>query len=223
MEHGVVALIGAGTGLGQAFLCWDGDRYRAFASEGGHSTFAPRSDLEWGLQRSLADDLGHVSSERVVSGPGIVSIYDFLVATHHRAESAAVRAEVEREGAVAISRHALGGTDAACVDALDMFVSAYGAQAGNLALHVLATGGIYLVGGIAMAIAEKLRDGIFIAAFRDKGRMSELLSGIPVHVVVNRNIGLLGAAVAASERSGTGLPDYTGASSPPFNETLGAR
>ena len=108
-------------------------------------------------------------------------------------------AVVKAEGAAAISRSGLDGGDPICAEALDMFVAAYGAQAGNLALHVLATGGVYLVGGIAKAMATKLRDGIFITAFRDKGRMGELLCKIPVNVVVNPHIGLIGAAVAACE------------------------
>jgi glucokinase len=201
VARGVIALIGAGTGLGQAFLAWDGTRYRPFASEGGHATFAPRTEEEWALHNAIASEHGHVSCERVVSGQGIENIYRFLVRTGEEREPPDVAAAVRAEGAPAISRFGLEGSDPICVRALEMFIAAYGAQAGNLALHVLATGGVFLVGGIAKAMAAKLRDGIFISAFRDKGRMGELLRKIPVNVVVNPHIGLIGAAVAACEDS----------------------
>jgi glucokinase len=196
-EHGVIGLIGAGTGLGQAFLAWDGARYRTYASEGGHASFAARTALEWELQRDLEARYGHVSCERILSGPGLVNIYRFLASREDAREHPTVHQDVERDGAAAISRHALAATDPLCGTALDIFASAYGAQAGNVALHVLATGGMYVVGGIAPAIVEKLRDGTFISAFRDKGRMEDLLARIPVHVVMNGNVGLFGAAVAA--------------------------
>jgi glucokinase len=199
VEHGVIALIGAGTGLGQAFMVWDGSRYRAFASEGGHATFAPQTEREWELRDALALEHGHVSYERVVSGPGIENIYHFLASAAGASESPSVAAAVEAEGAVAISRLGVAGGDPLCAAAIDLFLAAYGSQAGNLALHVLATGGVYLVGGIAQAMASRLRDGIFMSAFRDKGRMGELLARIPVKVVINAHIGLIGAAVAASE------------------------
>ncbi|HET7620294.1 MAG TPA: glucokinase [Gemmatimonadaceae bacterium] len=201
LPQGVIALIGAGTGLGQAFLAWDGTRYRPFASEGGHATFAPRTEEEWALHNAIASEHGHVSYERVVSGQGIENIYRFLVRARGERERPDVASAVRAEGAPAISRFGLEGSDPVCARAVDMFVAAYGAQAGNLALHVLATGGVYLVGGIAKAMAAKLRDGIFITAFRDKGRMGELLRKIPVNVVVNPHIGLIGAAVAACEHS----------------------
>ena len=219
--RGVIALIGAGTGLGQAFLVWDGERYRAFASEGGHATFAPRTEQEWALRNAIADEHGHVSYERVVSGPGLENIYRFLAALPGALTSPTVSAAIDAEGPVAISRHGLDGSDPVCAAALDLFSSAYGAQAGNLALHVLATGGVYLVGGIAKAMASKLRDGIFITAFRDKGRMGELLCKIPVSVVVNTRIGLVGAAVAACESAV--IPENAGAPAPSINEKLGAR
>jgi glucokinase len=219
--HGVRAVIGAGTGLGQAFLVWDGARYRAIASEGGHATFAPRNELEWELRNFLAHEFGDVSYERVVSGPGLKNVYRFLAGRPGAAEDPLVRAAVASEGAIAISRGALAGGDSICAAALDIFISAYGAQAGNLALHVLATGGVYLVGGIAKTMAEKLRDGIFMTAFRDKGRMGELLSRVPVNVVMNTRIGLVGAAVAASES--VVIPDNAGVAAPSINETLGAR
>lgn len=220
-ERGVIALIGAGTGLGQAFLVPDGARYRTCASEGGHATFAPTSELEWALQRFLADEFGHVSWERVLSGPGLVNLYRFLAAQEGAREQAAVRAAIQEEGPRAISRHALAATDPLCVDVLRLFTTLYGAQAGNLALTVMATGGVYVVGGIAPAIVGSLQDGPFMAAFRDKGRLGELLAKIPVHVVMNPRIGLLGAAVAATED--LELPDSAALPDLPPNEILGAR
>lgn len=220
VPHGVIALIGAGTGLGQAFLVWDGMRYRPFASEGGHATFAPQTEAEWALHNALALDHEHVSYERVVSGPGIENIYRFLADSSGARQSSATAEAIANEGPAAISRLALAGSDSTCAAAMDMFFAAYGSQAGNLALHVLATGGVYLVGGIARAMAARLRDGIFITAFRDKGRMGELLRRIPVNVVVNRHIGLIGAAVAATETSPS--HDDSGASTPSDHGTLGA-
>lgn len=199
--HGVMALIGAGTGLGEAFVIWDGARYRTHPSEGGHAGFAPRTPLERELHAWLARDLGedHVSSERVLSGPGLVHIYRFLAQREPAREQPAVRDAVAADGGAAVSRYALDGSDPLCTAALDMFASAYGAKAGNLALTVLAVGGVYVVGGIAPAIVKKLVDGTFLAAFRDKGRLSEMMQRIPVRVVMNGDVGLYGAALAAFE------------------------
>lgn len=198
-ERGVRALIGAGTGLGQAFLIHDGQRYRVLPSEGGHASFAAGSELEWGLARWLAAEHGHVSWERVLSGPGLVGVYRYLASRPGARENPAVRAEMERgDAAAVITRHALEAGDALCQQALDVFVAAYGAQAGNLALTVLATGGVYLGGGIAPRILRKLEGGGFVRAFRHKGRLSELLARVPVHVIVNPEAGLLGAAAYAA-------------------------
>ncbi|HEU4643841.1 MAG TPA: glucokinase [Gemmatimonadaceae bacterium] len=199
VEHGVIAIIGAGTGLGQAYLVWDQGRYRPLASEGGHASFAASDPLEWALQRWLTARYGHVSYERVLSGPGLVSLYHFLAEREPARVVPAVHADVEREGGAAISRHALEGRDALCREALALFARVYGGQAGNLALTVLATGGVYVVGGIAPRILDALRDGAFLAAFRAKGRMGGLLARVPVHVVINPSIGLFGAAVAATD------------------------
>lgn len=198
VAHGAVAFIGAGTGLGEAFAVWNGVAYRTFASEGGHAGFAPNGPLERELLGALAADRSHVSIERVLSGPGLVSIYRFLAARSPERERQAVRDAIAREGPAVVSRHALAATDPLCVDALDLFARVYGVTAGNLALTVLATGGVYLVGGIAPAISSKLADGAFLAAFRDKGRLSELMHRIPVHVVMNGDVGLYGAAMAAA-------------------------
>jgi len=200
VAHGAIALIGAGTGLGEGFLTWDGDRYRVHASEGGHVNFAARNDVEWGLRNSLMDEFGHVSYERVLSGPGLAQLYVHLAATGVAAERAEVRREMEQgDPAAVVSRHGLAGDDPLCVRALDLFASAYGSQAGNLALTVLATGGVYVAGGIAPRIVAKLQDGTFMAAFRSKGRLSDLAARIPVHVIVSPDVGLLGAAVAAAQ------------------------
>ena len=198
-EHGVLALIGAGTGLGEAFVVREGRRVRTRASEGGHAGFAPRTPVERELLAWLASDFKHVSSERVISGPGLEHIYRFLAMRSPEREQHTVHEAVVTEGAAAISRHGLDGSDALCAEALDVFVGAYGAQAGNLALTVLATGGVYVVGGIAPAIVKKLVDGTFLAAFRDKGRLSEMMQRMPVRVVMNDDVGLYGAAIAAAD------------------------
>jgi len=183
---GNAAVISAGTGLGEAGLFWDRHRYHVFATEGGHTDFAPRDDQETALRAHLARNHAHVSYERVCSGMGLVAIHDFL----SRREGVGVG----RADASAITRAALDGSDEVCVRALDMMVSIYGAEAGNLALKLLATGGIYVGGGIAPRILEKLQAGPFLEALDAKGRFSELLSRIPVHVILNDRTALLGAA-----------------------------
>ena len=197
--HGTIALIGAGTGLGEGFLVWEGERYGVHPSEGGHATFAARDAVEWGLRSALRDEFGHVSCERILSGGGLVRLYRHLAATAFAPEQPKVVGEMERgDAAAVVSEHALAGDDRLAVKALDVFASVYGAQAGDLALTMLATGGVYLAGGIAPRIASKLADGTFIAAFRDKGRLSDLASRIPVHVIMNPDVGLLGAAAMAA-------------------------
>lgn len=198
--HGTLALIGAGTGLGEGFLAWDGMRYRVHASEGGHADFAASDEASWALRQSLLDEYGRVSWERVLSGAGLAQLYRHFAATGTLPERPDVRREMEREDpAAVVTRHALAGDDAISAKALEAFVAAYGAQAGNLALTVLATGGVYLAGGIAPRIVAKLRDGTFLKAFRNKGRMADLMARIPVHVIVSPDVGLLGAARAAAE------------------------
>jgi glucokinase len=172
--RGTIALIGPGTGLGQGFLFWERDHYRVLPSEGGHGDFAARGARQAGLLETTA------------AAP----------------EQAAVRSEMEQEDpASVIVRHGLDGTDPLSVSALDLFCEILGAQAGNLALTVIATGGVYLAGGIAPRIVERLRDGPFMAAFREKGRLAELLGRIPVHVIMNPNVALLGAAAVAGRVS----------------------
>jgi glucokinase len=184
---GNAAVVSAGTGLGQAGLYWDGERHHAFATEGGHADFAPRNPLEEGLRGYLEAELGHVSYERVCSGIGLVNVHRYL-----RGPGGLELAAPE------ITRAALDGTDPVCVQALDTMVSIYGAQAGNAALTLMATGGVYLGGGIPPKILPKLRDGTFMQAFVDKGRFRPLLERIPVRVILNDRTALIGAALCAS-------------------------
>jgi glucokinase len=196
--QGPIALIGAGTGLGQGFLVWEGDHYRVLPSEGGHGEYAPRGKLQTSLLQFLSRQFGHVSWERLLSGPGLVNAYEYLLASAVSPEQPTVRDEMAHEDpAAVITRHALAGTDCLADRTLDLFCEILGAQAGNLALAVVSTGGVYLAGGIAPRVAERLKSGPFLSAFRDKGRMSELLARIPVHVIMNPNVGLLGAAAVA--------------------------
>jgi glucokinase len=184
--------------LGQGFLLWERDHYRVLPSEGGHGDFAPRGKLQNGLLEFLRRQFDRVSWERLLSGAGLVNAYRYLLASAVAPEQETVRAELEREDpATVITRHGLAMTDGLSDRALDLFCEIFGAQAGNLALTLVATGGVYLAGGIAPQIVERLKKGPFLTAFRDKGRMSELLSRIPVHVIVNPNVGLLGAAAVA--------------------------
>jgi len=200
-EHGPRAVIGAGTGLGEGYLVWRDDAYQALPSEGSHADFAPAAELQAELWRHLAQRFGHVSWERVVSGPGLAAIYEFLRQRNESAESLELAAAM-RDGdpSAAISEHALQRHDALALAALDLFVAAYGAEAGNLALKILATGGVYVAGGIAPKIAEHLKAGGFLRAFLAKGRFAGLLATIPVHVVLNPQVGLLGAEVVANRR-----------------------
>lgn len=183
---GNAAVISAGTGLGEAGLFWDTRRYHVFASEGGHTDFGPRNDDELALRAYLARSHSHVSYERVCSGMGLVAIHGFLC---EREAAGAARTD-----ASAITKSALDGSDAVCARALDMMVRIYGAEAGNLALKLLATGGIYVGGGIAPRILPKLQEGGFLEALDDKGRFAGLLGRIPVHVILNDRTALLGAA-----------------------------
>jgi glucokinase len=194
------ALISAGTGLGEAGLYADGrGGYHPFPSEGGHADFAPRTDLEIDLLRYLMGRFEHVSYERVLSGPGLHNIYQFLLETG-RGEEPAWLAEQIAQGdpSAAISKSALEGTSAICVQALDVFVSVYGAETGNLALKMLATGGMYVGGGIAPKIIRKLSSTTFMKAFAAKGRSSGLLNDIPVRVITNDKTALLGAGHVAA-------------------------
>jgi glucokinase len=192
------AVISAGTGLGEAGLSWNGREYNPFACEGGHADFAPRNPLEVDLLTYLLQRYPRVSVERVISGQGLFNIYQFLRDTGHAEEPAWLTDQMRRKDPPAlITENGLTGKSPLCAQALDLFVSIYGAEAGNLALKVMATGGVYLGGGIAPRIIAKLKEPVFMNAFTDKGRMKPLLRAIPVRVILNRKVALLGAACCA--------------------------
>ena len=196
---GTIAVIAAGTGLGEAALVWGGRHYRAVASEGGHADFAPRNALEVELLRYLSKRFDHVSYERILSGPGKVNLYRFLKDTGRGREPAWLAARLAvKDPSPVISEMALNGRSRLCTSALDLFVSIYGAEAGNLALKFLARGGVYVGGGIAPTILPKLRDGTFLRAFTDKGRLAPLLSRLPVRVILEEKTALYGAASYAA-------------------------
>jgi glucokinase len=189
------AVISAGTGLGEAGLYWDGQGYDIFACEGGHCDFAPRTELEIELLRYLTTRFGHVSYERIVSGPGLVTVYRFLRDTHRGEEPQWLTDEMAQgDPAAVISRNAVAAKSPLAEHALDLWISIYGAEAGNLALKLMALGGIFLGGGIAPKIASKLSGPLFMQAFLSKGRMQTLLESIPVKVITNDKIALFGAA-----------------------------
>ena len=194
------AILSAGTGLGSAGLYWDGQRHRPFATEGGHADFAPRNQLEAELMEDIAREKGRVSAERILSGNGLVRVYKFLRARSGVPEPPELAARLAREDpAAVISRLGLDEAEPVCVKALELFVTVYGAEAGNVALRMLATGGVFLGGGIAPKNLPALqRKGLFMNAFLDKGRMRPLLETIPVLVVLNDRAALWGAAHCAA-------------------------
>jgi glucokinase len=193
------AILSAGTGLGCAGLYWDGQRHRPFATEGGHADFATRTSLESELREHIAKEKGRVSAERILSGGGLVRVYRFLRERSGVPEPAALTERMANEDpAAVVSKTAMEGADPVCVSALDLFVAAYGAEAGNVALRMLATGGVFLGGGIAPKILPRIQgDSAFMDAFLDKGRMRPLLETIPVLVVLNDRAALWGAAHCA--------------------------
>jgi len=195
---GAIAIVAPGTGLGEAFLTWDGSRYRPHASEGGHADFAPTNPLEIELLRYLQHRFQHVSYERVCSGRGLPNIYAFLKHSGYADEPdwLAEQLAAADDPTPVIVNTALDRekTCELCVATLDTFVSILGAEAGNLALKVLASGGVYLSGGIPPRILPALEQERFMEAFRSKGRMSDLLARVPVHVILNPKVALLGVA-----------------------------
>lgn len=196
---GTIAVVSAGTGLGEVLAYWDGTAHRPLPGEGGHADFAPRNELESELLLYLRAAHGRVSTERVVSGPGLCNIYQFLRDVRHQPETPAVAEEMRRGNpSAAITRAALAGECPLCGQVLDLFVSLYGAEAGNMALRFLATGGVYLGGGIAPKIVERLKGPGFMLAFTAKGRLSPLLETIPVKVILNERTALLGAGRCAA-------------------------
>lgn len=197
--HGAIAVIAPGTGLGEAYLTWDGRRHRAHPSEGGHTDFAPVKPLEIGLLNHLLQRFGHVSYERVCSGPGIYNIYSYLRDSGYADEPEWLAEELQtaKDPTPVIAKNALEREPPSdlCVAAMDAFVSILGTEASNLALKILATGGVYLGGGIPPRIIPALEKPDFLDAFLDKGRMSSLVELMPVHVIMNHKSALLGAAV----------------------------
>jgi glucokinase len=189
-------LIAAGTGLGMAGIFWDGRHYNPMPSEGGHIDFAPRNEREFELLKYLVEKIGgRVSYERVLSGPGLFNVYSFLRDRGYSEEPSWLAEEiVAGDPSAAVSKAALGAKSNLAVMALDLFVEVYGAMAGNLALLLKAEGGLYVGGGIAPKIIEKLKDGTFMRNYRDKGRMTALVESIPVRVILDDKTALYGAA-----------------------------
>ncbi|MGB7631842.1 MAG: glucokinase [Candidatus Deferrimicrobium sp.] len=193
--RGNMAVLAAGTGLGEGFLVGSGAGYIPLASEGGHVDFAPRDAREMRLHAFLRSRHGRVSLERVLSGPGLHDVYRFLREGEGMAEEPGIAAEIAGgEPQRSIVRHGVAGGPGTCAETVRIFCSLYGAAAGNIALHYLATGGVYLGGGIAPAILPALRRGEFLSAFLDKGRMGRLLARVPVMVILDPTAPLLGAA-----------------------------
>lgn len=189
------ALIAAGTGLGEAGIFWDGEQHIPFACEGGHVDFGPRDELEMELLRYLIEQYGHVSYERVVSGPGIYDLYRFLVDMRLEEENPEVRNAFSLTSPpLVISKLALEESDPAAERTIEWFISLYGAEAGNLALKFLAVGGVYIGGGIAPHLIPLLKNGEFMRSFVKKGRFASLLNDIPIHVILNSETPLLGCA-----------------------------
>ncbi len=201
-DSGTRSLLAAGSGLGESTLFWDGTRYHICPSEGGHADFAPNSDLEIELLRYLRTNYLHVSYERVLSGPGLHTLYQFLRDTKKNEQTWFAEKLPTGDPAALIAEAALDGKPEICTQALQLFVSIYGAEAANMALNTLSLGGVYLGGGIAPKILPKLRDGTFMKAFIAKGRYKRLLSTIPVQVILNPQTALLGAASKAAQLAG---------------------
>lgn len=199
-QVGNQALIAAGTGLGEAGIFWNGKEHLPFASEGGHTDFAPRNPIEIELLLHLQKKYDHVSYERVVSGPGLIEIYQFLIDTSRGEPNAILQEKMkEKNPSTVISEAGRLNQDETCIKAVDWFLSLYGAEAGNLALKCLSLGGFYIGGGIAPQLLDKLKEGSFHASFINKGRFKNLLSSIPIWVIMNDQAALLGAASIATK------------------------
>lgn len=196
--EGNKALISAGTGLGEAGIFFDGKKDFPFACEGGHADFAPRNEEEDSLIRFLRKKFGHVSYERILSGPGLYNVYQFIVETRVEEEKEEVLKEIAAGDAPRlVSEKGLSGESRACRKALELFVSIYGSEAGNVALKMFALGGVYIGGGIAPKLLSIIKQGAFLDSFKRKGRFSDLLGAIPIRVVLNDKTALLGATYYA--------------------------
>jgi glucokinase len=190
-------VIAPGTGLGEAFLAWGGERYVSFASEGGHADFAPNNTLEVDLLAYLQKIFGHVSYERIISGIGVPNIYNFLKDSGRASEPDSLKgviAAADDPTPVIMTAAVSEAPPEICRQTLDVFVSILGAEAGNMALNTMAAGGVYLGGGMPPRILDALDDGAFLSAFHAKGRFTELMKSMPVYVILNPNVALLGAA-----------------------------
>lgn len=202
-SNGNASIISAGTGLGQAGLFWNGKQHRPFASEGGHSDFAPNSDLEIALLQYLKRTHNHVSWERVVSGMGLVNIYEFLGDYRNAETPAWLAAEIKAgDKAAAISKAAHDKRCPLCTETLELFAHLYGVEAGNHALKIMSTAGVYLGGGVAPKNLDYFRDGTFMRSFCSKGRMEPLMRDMPVRVILNDRTALYGPAVFAASEVG---------------------
>ncbi len=190
---GTKALLAAGTGLGQAILVWNGTRYQVVPSEGGHSDFAPHTEQQIELLRFMRRRYPQVSWELILSGRGFRTLHEFLAPNvlHPSFE------DPDADPAPEITRQGLDKSCPVCVETLDLWTAVYGAEAGNLALKVLALGGVFVAGGIAVKILEKMKDGTFFKAFQDKWRFEALLNNVPVSVILNESAPLIGAAYEA--------------------------
>ena len=198
-EHRALALVAAGTGLGVALISWDGERYQVAPSEGGHSDFGPQDELEDALLVWLRKRFGHVSCERVLSGPGLANIYRFLREYRGVPEPSWLTDRIAGgDPAPSVSQAALAHEDAICDEALTRFVTIYGAVAGNFALTALAVGGVFLGGGIAPKILHRLQNGPFLDSFAAKGRFVDAMRRIPVNIVMAPDVALLGAAACVA-------------------------
>jgi len=211
--QGPIAIIGAGTGLGQGYVVPYTNGYRVFATEGGHGDFAAHTELEYQLWRYLKEhhNLERISTERVVSGTGIHSIYSFMRSRGICEESPEVaeayriwqqesgKEEKTVDLAAVISKHAIAETDYLCIETMNLFIRAYGAEAGNLALKLLPYGGVYIAGGIAGKNLPLMQRGDFVEAFNQKGRVSPAIEKIPIYVVKNPRVGLIGSALCAAQ------------------------
>jgi glucokinase len=202
-QNQALALIAAGTGLGESILFWNGSRYQPMPSEGGHADFAPNNDNEIELLRHLRSSYLHVSYERVLSGPGLHAIYDYVRDSKKNEPTWLAEQIKAGDPAAAIAEAGLKGQADIAKQALDLFASIYGAEAGNLALKGMTLNGVYVGGGIAPKLLTKLKDGTFMKSFTNKGRYKRVMSSIPVKVVMNQKTALLGAASVAASLSST--------------------
>jgi len=197
------SLVAPGTGLGEAFRLWDGHRYRTWGSEGSHADFGPEDQRECDLLAWLGDQLDHVSWERVVSGPGIRTLHSYLVEREHHPLSAELASKMEAGDPSAAIVDAARAGDPTCREAVNWFLGLLGAEAGNHALKIMSTGGVFLCGGIPPKLADLFEDSPFLARFLAKGRMRRIMEQMPVHLIMDDRVAVYGAAACAFQIVGT--------------------